>query len=225
MTVTHTKPGAWGFFLIVGGITRGGNSIASKNQEPQGARFSYDAVVNLVTGILYLLGLGFLVANARLVIEYIRFRRRRRGALLTWPSPKPPHYAVGLAIGVALGLLLLVKVYLGRQVFGESMMFLYYAYLFPLSRSIGRGFYQDGIWADTVFIPYNEVGGVSWREGEHDVTLVIISRMRNLACRLSVPGDKYGEARRLLRDKIGEHEIHFFGTGLDLGAHDERDEA
>ena len=34
-----------------------------------------------------------------------------------------------------------------------------------------------------------------------------------------------GAARRVLRDKIGDHEIHFFGTGLDLGAHDERDEA
>jgi hypothetical protein len=57
------------------------------------------------------------------------------------------------------------------------------------------------------------------------VTLIVISRLRNLARRLMVPGDKYGEARRLLRDKIGEHAIHFMGTGLDLGAHDERDEA
>ena len=45
----------------------------------------------------------------------------------------------------------------------------------------------------------------------------MISRLRNLARRLTVPGDKYGAARRLLRDKIGEHEIHFTGTGLDLG--------
>ena len=43
--------------------------------------------------------------------------------------------------------------------------------------------------------------------------------------KLAVPVEHYGAARRLLRDKIGEHEIHFFGTGLDLGAHDERDEA
>jgi len=53
----------------------------------------------------------------------------------------------------------------------------------------------------------------------------VISRLRNLARHLTVPGDKYGAARRLLRDKIGEHTIHFTGTGLDLGAHDERDEA
>jgi len=94
----------------------------------------------------------------------------------------------------------------------------------PLSRRIKRGFYEDGIWADTSFIAYNEVGGISWREGEHQVTLIVISRLRNLARRLAVPIEHYGAARRLLRDKIAAHDIHFFGTGLDLGEHDERDE-
>ena len=180
---------------------------------------------SVVTGVLILLGFGFLIANTRLLVEYVRFRRLRRGALLVWQGPKPPYYGMALAIGVMLGILLMVKLYLGRQIFGESMMFLYYADLFPLSRTIGRGFYHDGIWAETDFIPYNEIGGVSWREGEHEVTLIVISRLRNLARRLIVPGDKYGAARRLLRDKIGEHEIHFTGTGLDLGIHDERDNA
>src|SRR4051812_19049064 len=105
------------------------------------------------------------------------------------------------------------------------MMFVYFGYLVPLTRRIPRGFYEDGIWADSAFIPYNEVGGISWREGEDHVTLIVISRLRTLARRLIVPGDKYGAARRLLRDKIGEHAIHFSGTGLDLGLHDERDEA
>jgi hypothetical protein len=187
----------------------------------------YDRPVDIqpaVTAVLLLFGVGFLLANARLLTEYLRFRQRRRGALLTWRSPTPPYYAMALAIGVVLGGLVFYKVVvLHRQVFGEGMMFLYYAYLVPLNRHIGRGFYEDGIWADSTFIPYNEVGGVSWREGEHAVTLVIISRLRNLARRLTVPGDKYGAARRLLRDKIGDHEIHFLGTGLDLGRQDERD--
>ena len=179
--------------------------------------------MDVITGLLFLLGLGFLAANTRLAIQYLHYRRLNRGAVLTWAGPKPPYYAMALAIGVALGLLVMVKLYRGLPIFGELMMFIYYAYLFPLSRSIKRGFYEEGIWADTVFIPYNEVGGVSWREGRHSVTLVIISRLRNLARRLSVPGDKYGAARRLLRDKIGEHEISFFDT-LDLGDHDERSE-
>ena len=63
------------------------------------------------------------------------------------------------------------------------------------------------------------------REGEHSVSLIVISRLRNLARRLAVPPEHYGAARRLLRDKIGDHEIHFSGVGLDLEAHDERDNA
>ena len=34
----------------------------------------------------------------------------------------------------------------------------------------------------------------------------------------------YGAARRLLRDKIAAHDIHFTGKTLDLGVHDERDD-
>ena len=182
--------------------------------------------MNLVRATLRVLGAGFLIANAWLIIEYVRFLKRRRHALLTWQSPRPPYYGLALAIGVATGLLMVFKVVVSHQeAFGETMMFLYYGYLTPLSRRIGRGFYQDGIWADSSFIPYNEVGGLSWREDEHSVSLIIISRLRNLARRLAVPLEHYGAARRLLRDKIGEHEIHFSGTGLDLGAHDERDEA
>jgi hypothetical protein len=182
--------------------------------------------VDVLRGTLLVLGLGFLVANAKLILDYRRYMKRRRNALLTWPSPKPPQYGVALGIGVALGLLVFYKLVVLRvQAFGESMMFAYYAYLMPLSQRIGRGFYEDGIWADSAFIRYNEVGGISWREGEHHVSLIVISRLRNLARKLAVPLEHYGAARRLLRDKIGEHEIHFFGTGLDLGAHDERDEA
>src|SRR5262249_56461703 len=136
---------------------------------------------------------------------------------------KPPQYTFAIGLGVALGLLVLAKlVFLHRQAFGESMMFLYYAYFFPMSLTIGRGFYEDGIWAETTFIPYNEVGGISWGEGEHQVPLIAISRLRNLARRLTVPGDKYWAARRLLRDKIGEHAIHFTRTGLDLARTDVR---
>ena len=182
--------------------------------------------MDVLTGSLLLLGFGFLIANAKLAYDYVRFLTRRRSALLTWRIPKPPQYTFAIGLGVALGVLVFVKlVFLRRQAFGETMMFLYYAYFFPMSLTIGRGFYEDGIWADTTFIPYPEVGGISWREGEHQVSLIVISRLRNLARRLNVPGDKYGAARRLLRDKIGEHAIHFMGTGLDLGAHDERDEA
>jgi len=182
--------------------------------------------VTLAAEILTVLGVGFLLANARLILEYARYRKRRRGALLTWPGPPPPYYGTKLGIGVAIGFLVFYKTMVLRvPAFGEGMMFVYYGYLVPLSRRIARGFYHDGIWADTRFIPYNEVGGLSWREGEHSASLIVISRLRNLAQKLAVPLEHYGAARKLLRDKIGNHEIHFLGTGLDLGEHDERDEA
>ena len=188
----------------------------------------------IIAATFLLLGVGFLAANARLAFEYVRYVKRRRGALLTWRGSKPQYYLMQLAIGVFLGVILLYNVmrmyrlYHGIRVdwriFGQAMMFVYYGYLFPLSRNVARGFYEDGIWADSAFIPYNEIGGISWREGEHQVTLVVTSRLRNLARRLIVPGNQYAAARRLLRDKIARHDIHFSGTGLDLLDHDERED-
>ena len=172
---------------------------------------------------LVALGAGFLVANARLILEHLEFLRRRRRAALIWPGPKPPYHGTAVILAVVLGVLVLYKLFvLRRQVFGEGMMFLYYGCLVPLSVRIRRGFYEDGVWTDSGFIPYREIGGISWREGKHQVTLVVISRLRNLARRLTVPLEHYGAARRLLRDKIKQHDIQFAGTGLDLGDHDER---
>jgi hypothetical protein len=180
------------------------------------------------SALLALIGAGFLLANAHIVLDYLRYRRRRIGALITWRQRnKPLNYWTTVGIGVVLGLLVVYKLVGLRQppyrVFGESMMFLYYACLTPLSRAIGRGFYEEGIWADSSFIPYTEVGGISWREGEHDATLVVISRLRSLARRLVVPLEHYSAARRLLRDRIARHDIQFAGTGLDLGGRDERE--
>jgi hypothetical protein len=180
----------------------------------------------LVPATLLVLGAGFLVANARLVVDYRRYRKRRPTALLVWRARQPPYYGLGLGMAVVLGLVIFYKIIVsGQQAFGETMMFMYYGYLIPLSRRIRRGFYAEGIWSDTGFIPYNEVGGLSWREGEHSVSLIVISRLRNLARRLAVPLEHYGAARRLLRDKIGRRDIDFWGKTLDLGAHDERDDA
>ena len=181
--------------------------------------------------LLLLLGIGFLVANVRAGIDALRFLRRRSSALLTWRGPRPRYYGMQLALGVILGVLLAYDILRlmraapamrGRfapQVFGVGMMFVYYGYLVPLSRRIGRGFYADGIWSETGFVPYWRIAAVAWREGE-EIALVIVSRLRNLARRLIVPGVHYGAARRLLREKIAAHDIQLIHTGLELGAHD-----
>jgi hypothetical protein len=184
--------------------------------------------MELLPRLLFVLGVGFFCANVRLLAQFIRFLRIRSSALLTWPVRRPPFYGLLLAIGAMLGGVIIYKLAVLRlppsEVFGESMMMVYYAYALPLSLKISRGFYEEGIWADGGFIRYQNIGGLSWREGEQQVTLVLIYRMRQLARRLVVPESYYGAARRLLRDKIAAHDIHFTGKSLDLGAHDERDD-
>jgi hypothetical protein len=180
-----------------------------------------------IQDILLLLGAGFLVANVRSALDFLRFLRRRSSALLVWLPPKPPYYGILVAIGVMMGVLIVYNVSLSpirsaRQLFGEGMMFLYYTAAVAMNRSIARGFYADGIWADGGFMPYRQIGAISWREGK-DVTLLLTARMRHFARRLVVPGNLYGAARRLLRDKIQAHDIKFVRTGLDLGLGDERD--
>jgi len=103
------------------------------------------------------------------------------------------------------------------------MMLVYYVYAMPLSLKIRRGLYADGIWTDGGYIPYANIGGLTWREGEHP-TLVVLYRWRSFARHLAVPRAVYGETRKVLRDKIAAHDIHFTGKPLDLGAHDERDD-
>ena len=180
----------------------------------------------LLPHVLVLFGVGFLIANLRAGVDFVRFWRRRGQALLTWPGRRPPYYGLILFLGVTLGLLLIVKfVFLRRsptQLFGEGMMFVYYAYTVPLSRRIGRGFYADGIWAENGFMPYQQIGGIAWREGEQ-VTLLLISRLKQMARPLEVPSPYYGAVRRLLRDKIAAHDIQFSGGGIDLGR-DERED-
>ena len=77
---------------------------------------------------------------------------------------------------------------------------IYYGYAQPLSLKIGRGFYQDGIWAEGGFVPYSEIGGLTWREGEQvdagdDVPMAQL-REEPAAC-----GPTTAAARRPARDK------------------------
>ena len=177
--------------------------------------------------VLLVLGFGFLIANLRLTAELVRYFRMRSSALLVWPGKRPPFYGLMLTLGVVLGVLVFVQIVIRnrppRDVFGEGMMFVYYGYALPLSRRIGRGFYRDGIWSESGFVPYWKIDGLRWKEGD-EITLVLIDRVRKMARLLVVPHPLYGAARRLLRDRLASHEIHFAGKSLDLGDHDERDD-
>ncbi len=175
----------------------------------------------LLPRLLFVFVVGFLAANVKITADVLRFLSRRRSALLIWESPKPRYYGFALALGAILGALVVVKIFiLGRspgQLFGEVMMFLYFGYAVPLSTRIARGFYEDGVWSDSGFMPWGQISAVSWKEGEA-LTLVLISHFRSIARRLEVPGHLYGQARRVLLDKIKAHDIHIGGAGLDLGS-------
>lgn len=195
-------------------------------------------LVDFLPQVLFALGIGFGVANVLKVLELMRWLRLRSSAVLVWTGSKPPYYGLMLGLGVVLGLLIMLKAYLvfrqqrpflvelqafAGRTFGELMMFVYYAYALPLSTRITRGFYANGIWTDTGFMRYNQIGGISWKAGEPP-TLILISRLRMLARRLEVPGRFLGEVRRVLRDKIAAHAIKIdSGPGLHLGDRDIRD--
>jgi len=180
----------------------------------------------LLPRLLFVFGVGFLAANAKVVTDLLRFRRRNRHAELTWEGAKPRFYGFMLGLGVVLGLMLAFKIFVQRrppdQLFGEAMMFVYYGYAFPLSTRILRGFYRDGVWTDSGFMRWGQISAVSWKDA-HNPVLILISHAGSLARRLEIPGHLYGEARRVLRDKIQAHDIHMGGSGLDLGSRDERD--
>jgi hypothetical protein len=180
----------------------------------------------LLLRVLFVLGVGFLAANVKIIVDLLRFHARKRSALLIWQNPKPRFYGFNLGLGVVFGLLIAVKVFVQHrspgQLFGETMMFVYYGYAFPLSTRIARGFYRDGVWSDTGFLRWAQISAVSWKE-EGTVTLVLISHFRNMARRLHVPGHLYGQARRVLRDRVKAHDMHIGGSGLDLGSRDAGD--
>lgn len=182
---------------------------------------------SILPSLLYLLGVGFFVFNLYLFFQYWRNRRLQQAALVTWPPPRPPLYRLFLWVGAVLAIVIFYKLAVLRlhpqDVFGETMMLVYYVYAMPLGLKIRRGLYQDGIWTDGGYIAYANVGGLTWREGEHP-TLVVLYRWRSFARKLLVPRAFYGEARKVLRDKIATHDIHFTGKPIDLGLHDERDD-
>ena len=66
-------------------------------------------MVWLLPYVLAALGVGFLIANVRAFADIVRYRRKRKSALLIWPGPPPPFYGLVLFLGVALGILIFVK--------------------------------------------------------------------------------------------------------------------
>ena len=132
-------------------------------------------------------------------------------------------------MGAVLSVLIVYKLAFLRlrpvDVFGETMMLVYYGYALPLSLKIGRGFYdKDGIWADAGFIPYwKDLAGCRGARGKNHARPHLSECARSRAA-WSSPSSTTAAARRLLRDKIATTTSTFAGKTLDLGMRDERDD-
>lgn len=182
---------------------------------------------SVLVGFLLLLGCGFLAVNVRFAVRFARYLRLRKSAILTWPGTRPRFYRLQLFFPAIFMIVIVVKLLVWRMAplntFGEFMMLIYYGYVLPLGVRIGRGFYETGLWLEDGFIAYARVGRIAWRE-EPPLTLLVMAKTEGRARRLAVPERYYGEARRLLRDRIAHHDITLGDKSLDLGSHDQTED-
>lgn len=156
------------------------------------------------------LGIYFSVLVVRVMAGYLRFRRLRPTALLTWPGPRPAHFPFLLSLGVVSAALAVLNASLDRpfhHVYSQGVMALYFILMVPLSARIPLGFYRDGVWADAGFLPYAKIGRLAFRESP-EIVLILLPRGGRSSFRLPVPPDEYGAVRKVLEDKIRAHVVN-----------------
>jgi len=164
---------------------------------------------------LSFIALAFLFAiwNSVSLFQYITYRRIARSAELTWLPAKPWFYNLCLGIGFFMVSLTAVSIFqLDRPILtvgAQALMSLYYTVLFPLSFTIRRGLYSGGIWAEGGFVSYSRVRELNWIE-KHEVILVVMTESSLTGAgysRLVVPGELFGQARRILAGHIEDHSL------------------
>jgi len=153
-----------------------------------------------------LLGLGiyFSVLLFRGLWGYLLFLRMRPTALLTWPVPRPAQFPFLLALGVVAAGVTALNGYLNRpfhHVLSQALMAAYFILMVPLCQRIRLGFYRDGVWADSGFLPYANIGRIAFRETP-EIVLILLPRGRSRSFRLPVPPEEYGAVRKVLEEKI-----------------------
>lgn len=170
--------------------------------------------MNSVLDVAFIgLAILFAVWNATTLVRYASYRRLAPTGELTWSPARPWFYNLCLGIGFFMvsltGLSLFVLHRPVLAIVAEGLMAVYYTVVFPLSFRIQRGFYETGIWFERAFVPYENVRRVDWRE-DPDIVLVAMKET-GLAgqgyARLQVPGERYGEARRILASHIEDRSL------------------
>lgn len=159
----------------------------------------------VLTVALFALAVYFSVLVARALGRYLLFRRVRRTAVLTWPARRPPHLVFLLGLGVLSAALAVIHGVLDRpfhHVYSQAVMALYFIFFVPLLARIPLGFYEEGVWADTGFLPYAKIGRLAFRESPEIVLILMPRGSRRAAFHLPVPPEDYGAARKVLEEKI-----------------------
>lgn len=163
----------------------------------------------------------FVVWNGLLITRYVRYRQVARDAVLVWESPRPWYFNLCLGIGFFMAILAGLSAFVLRRpmlvVTAQGLMALFYTVVFPLSFRIRRGFYRSGVWAERKFIPYRHIRWLGWKEAPNVVlALRAQGRLHEHYAFLRVPGEYFGQARRILADSIDEHELRLETSVLGL---------
>ena len=156
-----------------------------------------ETVLSIVLGSLVVY---FSVMVARGVSRYLLFRKVRPTALLTWPVRPPASYRLLIVLGLVSAGLAVLNGYLGRpfhHILAQALIAVYFVLTVPLLTGIPVGLYRDGVWADTGFVPYRDIGRMAFREGE-EIVLFLMPRGRSRPLRLPVPPEEYGAVRKVL---------------------------
>jgi hypothetical protein len=156
------------------------------------------------------LGIYFSVLLVRGLAGYLRFRRVRPTALLTWPVPRPHQFRLLIGLGVLSTAVTLLNTYQRRplhHVYGLAVMALYFVVMVPLSARIHLGFYRDGVWSNAGFLPYGMIARMAFVETP-ELVLILVPRGRSGSFLLPVPREEYGAVRKVLEEKSRSREVN-----------------
>ncbi len=164
----------------------------------------------ILTTVLLGLGVYFAFFLVRGLVLYLRFRRLRPTALVTWAAPRPPHFRALLALGVVSALVAALNSFMGRpvhHVVPQGLMSLYFILMVPLLAGIPLGLYRDGVWADAGFLSWGEIGRMAFRETP-EIVLILLPRSGSRSFRLPVPKAEYGAVRKTLEEMVRAHVLN-----------------
>ena len=164
----------------------------------------------VLTTVLFALAVYFSGLLIWSLARYAKFRRLRPTALLTWPNRPPRNWRFLVGLGALSGAVALLNGILQRpfhHVYSQGIMSIYFLLIVPLTSHIRLGFYQDGVWSESGFVPYARIKRLAFRETPEIVLLLLSRGARSRVFPLPVPPNEYGAVRRLLEDKAREHAL------------------